>query len=383
MQTHTESKIHPAPRGAASPRVYWLLAGSKHQASSRLHGYLIHEHLCKSGWQSVILFSPYHVISDMPPMVAESVEKGMFREGDVVLIQKFFGPNTRAAMRALKARKIHTIYVDCDLPLKLEEASLASLAICPSAQLASFYRDRGIASVTTLPEMYEACRPPRISTSPRLRCVWFGCMDPRKAIEVRDLRELIQANFPEYELVVISNRMADHIWKLPEAWDLVSSCDVAVLTGNESQFTSAKSANRLIQAMALGLPVLASPLPSYRSIIRHGRNALLCEGRDQWIEALRAIGDVQFRTKIAFTGHRYARRYFSPHKIGPLWQTQIENVVPAETVHHRGPLSLLERVAVSRLQAACLGSLARDLKPAADLQRAYHFGSVRKRLSLG
>jgi hypothetical protein len=252
--------------------------------------------------------------------------------GDLVVFQKLYGRRTLSALSYLKARNIATVYIDCDLPLKLEEARCSSLVISPSNALTKLYRDNGISTAVTISEMYEASSSPTLHKHEKLRCVWFGCMDSFKLAEVGELRSLFADYLPQHELIVISNQSCDYQWSLPEAWDMIRMCDIAVLSGNGGPSSSCKSANRLVQAMALGLPTIAYPTPSYRLLVKEQRNALLCETKAQWVEALRAMEDVEYRMKLATTGFRYARRYFSPARVTTMWEHTLGNV--AAGVHH-------------------------------------------------
>src|SRR5262249_23782973 len=152
-----------------------------------------------------------------------------FHSGDVVVFQKLCGPTTVSVLRMLRDERISTVLIDSDYPLKLSEAQLATATVCPSDYLAEAYRQEGVFNVVVIPDTYEAVYPPTVrrSNDLKLRCVWFGDMDPIKEIEIRSLRRLLSEHFSDVELVVISNHeSADIKWDTEKSWDFIRDCDV-------------------------------------------------------------------------------------------------------------------------------------------------------------
>lgn len=59
-----------------------------------------------------------------------------------------------------------------------------------------------------------------------------------------------------------------------------------------------KSENRLTMKMCVGLPVIATPIPSYEPIIEQGKNGFLANSRQEWIEYLDTLRNPELRQKI-------------------------------------------------------------------------------------
>src|SRR5439155_555018 len=59
-----------------------------------------------------------------------------------------------------------------------------------------------------------------------------------------------------------------------------------------------KSANRLTQLMATGLPVIASPVPSYIPIIEQGVNGFIASNRQEWERCFELLRDPVTRERI-------------------------------------------------------------------------------------
>jgi glycosyltransferase involved in cell wall biosynthesis len=59
-----------------------------------------------------------------------------------------------------------------------------------------------------------------------------------------------------------------------------------------------KCAYKLLQVMAAGKPVIASPVGANRQVVRHGVNGFLAETMDEWTEALLKLADPELRQRM-------------------------------------------------------------------------------------
>lgn len=59
-----------------------------------------------------------------------------------------------------------------------------------------------------------------------------------------------------------------------------------------------KSENRLTLKMAMGLPVIATPIPSYEPVIDQGINGFLAHNPAQWLQYLSELRDPQLRQRV-------------------------------------------------------------------------------------
>ena len=55
------------------------------------------------------------------------------------------------------------------------------------------------------------------------------------------------------------------------------------------------SENRLTLNMAMGIPVVASPVPAYKPVIEHGKNGYIAATRDDWVKYLKELRDPELR----------------------------------------------------------------------------------------
>lgn len=143
--------------------------------------------------------------------------------------------------------------------------------------------------------------------SEKLKAGWIG-MGGGSFLLTEILRETIER--AGYSLHIMSE------WDYPPAspfhhakwsrdtWlDFMLSMDV-ILCPARHEIQCAKSNIKATQAMALGLPVIASPLFAYREIVRHGENGFIADihNLDDWYQALVALKDEETRKRIGAAG---------------------------------------------------------------------------------
>lgn len=89
----------------------------------------------------------------------------------------------------------------------------------------------------------------------------------------------------------------------------------------------AKSANRAVQAMVLGRPVVASPLPAYKEVIRHGENGFICDTPEEWkTSLLRLRDDPALRQKIGERARETVATAYSVATIGVKWKSLLSDL---------------------------------------------------------
>jgi len=281
-----------------------------------------------------VLFGPLEWSADLPPIYADPGVGDIFTSYDVVIVQKLSGPNTIAFLDTLKQKGISTIFVDCDLPLKLECAAKALRVVCTSRWLCNKYSNAGIRQTVFISDAVEWQIPPRfgLRNSMQLRAVWFGIGHQDNWELVENLRHLISER-SRWQLVTVSNHPnSDVKWRLNRAARDIASCDVAVFPSRDDELHYAKSSNRVVQAMALGLPVIAHPLPSYQEVVRDGWNGFLCRSDQEWLKALEQLEDPKLRMILAANAYEYALSKYSINVIGRQWENLFRSLIGGETL---------------------------------------------------
>ena len=75
-------------------------------------------------------------------------------------------------------------------------------------------------------------------------------------------------------------------WSLETEMDLIQKLDIGIMPLGDTPFERGKCGYKLIQYMACGLPVVASPVGINQKIVRHGENGFLANNEHEWIEAI-------------------------------------------------------------------------------------------------
>ena len=98
----------------------------------------------------------------------------------------------------------------------------------------------------------------------------------------------------------------------------VSSFDIGIMPLEDAPFERGKCGYKLIQYMACGLPVVASPVGANCQIVEHGVNGFLAESPAQWEEALQTLlADSALRARMGQAGRQKVERQYCLQVSGP------------------------------------------------------------------
>lgn len=158
-----------------------------------------------------------------------------------------------------------------------------------------------------------------------IRIVWIGSPSTIKYLEgIRPalvaLRKLITFQlriiggvFFEPELDVECLPWFDHSEVLQ-----IAECDIGIMPLDDSFWERGKCGYKLIQYMACGLPVVASPVGVNAEIVDHGINGYLVKTNEQWVEALeKLLTHPALRTRLGSAGRRRVEQRYCLQRIAP------------------------------------------------------------------
>ena len=98
----------------------------------------------------------------------------------------------------------------------------------------------------------------------------------------------------------------------------VASFDIGIMPLVDESFERGKCGYKLIQYMACGLPVVASPVGVNRQIVEHGVNGFLAETPAQWEQALHTLlADAGLRQRMGSAGRRKVEAQYCLQVTGP------------------------------------------------------------------
>lgn len=107
-------------------------------------------------------------------------------------------------------------------------------------------------------------------------------------------------------------------WSEETEVDLIRQMDIGIMPLTDSPWSRGKCGYKLIQYMACGLPVVASPVGVNSEIVEHGVTGFLADSPAEWSEALqRLIADRPLRESMGKAGRRRVERDYSLQVWGP------------------------------------------------------------------
>jgi glycosyltransferase involved in cell wall biosynthesis len=101
-------------------------------------------------------------------------------------------------------------------------------------------------------------------------------------------------------------------WTEDDEVALIQSLDVGIMPLQDDPWTQGKCGYKLIQYMACGLPVIASPIGVNTEIVQHGVNGFLAKTEAEWcyfVEKL--LSEPELREKMGAAGRRLVQQCYS------------------------------------------------------------------------
>jgi glycosyltransferase involved in cell wall biosynthesis len=116
-------------------------------------------------------------------------------------------------------------------------------------------------------------------------------------------------------------------WSEAEEVSLVASFDIGIMPLQDSPWERGKCGYKLIQYMACGLPVVASPVGVNTRIVQHGENGFLAGSQDEWRLAIgRLVADADMRNCMGRIGRRQVEEAYSLQAQAPRLVAMLESL---------------------------------------------------------
>ena len=110
----------------------------------------------------------------------------------------------------------------------------------------------------------------------------------------------------------------------------VQGFDIGVMPLPDDPWARGKCGYKLIQYMACGVPVIASPVGVNADIVTHGTDGWLATDADEWAEALRRLlDDRAARARFGAAGRERIIRDYSLHVHAPRFVALLRAAVRA------------------------------------------------------
>ena len=101
-------------------------------------------------------------------------------------------------------------------------------------------------------------------------------------------------------------------WREDQEAAQLATFDVGIMPLDSDRWSEGKCAYKLIQYMAAGLPVIASPIGMNREVIAEGENGFLASSQAEWFEAFETLrGDPVLRRSMGEAGRALVERDYN------------------------------------------------------------------------
>ena len=112
--------------------------------------------------------------------------------------------------------------------------------------------------------------------------------------------------------------MASEVWSEQTEVESIKKLDIGVMPLRDGPFERGKCGYKLIQYMACGLPVVASPVGVNTTLVEHGVNGFLATSLGEWESALRTLAtDPALRHRMGQAGRVKVERDYSLQVAAP------------------------------------------------------------------
>ena len=203
----------------------------------------------------------------------------------------------------------------------------AQLILVGNEYLADFAKNAGAKQVECLPTVIDLDRyPPYTPNTTLPPCVgWIGqystasFLKPYKSLFTQFLSEG-RARFAAIGIDTTTLDLPMTTIKWSEKTEVSSICnfDIGIMPLVDEPFERGKCGYKLIQYMACGLPVIASPVGINKAIVEHGINGFLAETQEQWQEALNSLlADPELRKRMGQAGREKVEQKYCLQVTGP------------------------------------------------------------------
>lgn len=104
--------------------------------------------------------------------------------------------------------------------------------------------------------------------------------------------------------------------------------DIGLMPLVDNEFQRGKCGLKLLQYMAAGIPVVATPIGVNTQIVQHGQTGLLASSDEDWSRSLEAlVGDAELRRRLGGTGRDFCEKHYSLRRWFPVLMNICNTIV--------------------------------------------------------
>ena len=320
------------------------------------------------GFDPHIVFEP--AVGTQTPDVAALLPALLAARFDAIVFQKVHGASVEALAHGLRAAGIKTVFALCDV-VDVAMARATDMTVIVTDYLKSLYppslqhkirvvhdgiekpdlckRDwgshRGSARVPLRAVLVTSAvlhRLPVLPTLPPwLQVTIVGRYAATPLARLSAARWSFQRAHGRTEKLAVLRFLANRRirclpWHPQRVYDAMCAADIGIipieaapphLAGTPAPGWKVKSENRLTMKMAIGLPVIATPIPSYQPVVTQGVDAYLAADADAWLTCLEALREPAARAAMGQAARAAALRRYSMQEQARLLAAALREVL--------------------------------------------------------
>ena len=184
-----------------------------------------------------------------------------------------------------------------------------------------------------------------LSDTPYVTIGWIGSPNTSKYLDeiINALERLHQAYSIKFLMVNGEKKLSftGHLelvpWSERGEVDALLQMDIGIMPLPDSPWERGKCGYKLIQYMACGLPVIATPIGINRDIVHHGVNGYLASSEDEWVDYLgKLVTNAKTRQEMGKNGYALVQQSYTLEKnFMKIMEVITKQDIPAQRVFQR------------------------------------------------
>jgi len=215
------------------------------------------------------------------------------------------------------------------LSKKIEKLmAFSTVVIAGNQYIAEYARETGVKQFEILPTVVDTYVYTQKQSEPNenFNIGWIGSPSTSRHLHVAvpALNQLCKKSDVQFsaigalgkDLVEIPGQLIS--WSEETEVEELNRFDVGIMPLPDTPWERGKCGFKLIQYMACGLPVIASPVGVNKEIVEHGVNGFLARDTEEWIQYLETLKEnSDLCHKMGTAGRKKVESEFSLHKMAP------------------------------------------------------------------
>lgn len=204
------------------------------------------------------------------------------------------------------------------------------------ANWCSKYTRKKIHIIPTCVDVENYCSLQKIGAD-TVRIGWVGSNNTTAFLKPIEQALALCAQNYNYEFLVVGGDIPDldkaiplvyQAWRIEMEPEIFGMFDIGIMPLPNNERAKMKAGFKLLQYMAAGLPVVASPIGINRELIRDGWNGFLADNNAEWVAALgRLLNEPDLRKELGRNGKTYVSKHYSIEIAAKKWLEVCEEIV--------------------------------------------------------